>query len=158
VAEARGWRALRLSGNEEFKRLVWLEATVRGVKSVGYEPSPTDVELVKREREARAVNRIEPTQGDAAAAATAAADKASGRGGGRKAVLAAIEAILVAKRVLPARREAIMSAASQQLAQRVSRGEQVKVRVYDKAAPSQRTVVVPKPERQLSRERQAPAR
>lgn len=158
VAEARGWRALRLSGNEEFKRLVWLEATVRGVKSVGYEPSPTDVELVKREREARAVNRIEPAQGNAAAAATTAADKASGRGGGRKAVLAAIEAILVAKRVPQARREAVMTAASQQLAQRIARGEQVKVRVYDKTAPPQRPAVVPKPERQLSRERQAPVR
>jgi hypothetical protein len=158
VAEARGWRALRVSGNEEFKRLVWLEATVRGVKSVGYEPSPTDVELVKREREARAVNRIEPAQGNAAASATAAADKASGRGGGRKAVLTAIEAILVAKRVPQTRREAIMTAASQQLAQRVSRGEQVKVRLYDKTAPSQRPSVVPQPERQRTRERQAPVR
>jgi hypothetical protein len=157
VAEARGWRALRVSGNEEFKRLVWLEATVRGVKSVGYEPSPTDVELVKREREARAVNRIEPAQ-DKAASATTATDKAAGRGGGRKAVLAAIEAILVAQRVPQARREAIMSAASQQLAQRVSRGEQVKVRLYDKTAPSQRPSVVPPPERQRNRERQAPAR
>lgn len=158
VAEARGWRALRVSGNEEFKRLVWLEATMRGVKTVGYEPSLPDLDLVKREREARAVNRIEPAQGDTAAAATAAADKASGRGGGRKAVLAAIEAILVAKRVPPARREAVMTAASQQLAQRISRGEQVKVRVYDKAAPSQRPVVMPKPEQQRSRERPAPAR
>jgi hypothetical protein len=158
VAEARGWRALRVSGNEEFKRLVWLEATVRGVKTVGYEPSPTDVALVKRERESRAVNHIEPAHGTAAAAATTATDKASGRGGGRKAVLAAIEAILVAKRVPPARREAVMTAASQQLAQRISRGDQVKVRVYDKSAPSQRPVVVPKTDRQPSRERQAPAR
>jgi hypothetical protein len=158
VAEARGWRALRVSGNEEFKRLVWLEASVRGVRTIGYEPSPTDLALVQRERNGRAVNHIEPAQGSPSAGAMAATDKASGRGGGRKAVLAAIEAILVAKRVPPARREAVMTAASQQLAQRLSGGEQLKVRVYDKAAPSQRPVVTPKPERQPSRERQAPAR
>lgn len=158
VAEARDWRALRISGNEEFKRLVWLEATVRGVKTIGYEPSPADLELVKREREARATNRIEPAHSDAAASSTAAAEKASGRGGGRKAVLAAIEAILVAKRVPPARREAVIAAASEKLAQRIGRGEQFKAKVYDKAAPSHRPVVVPQPEQQRSRERAAPIR
>lgn len=157
VAEARGWRALRLSGNEEFKRLVWLEAAVRGVRTVGFEPSPADVEHVKREREARAVNRIEPAR-DNAATATAASDKPSGRGGGRKAVLAAIEAILVARRVPQARREAVMTAAAQQLAQRTRQGEPLKVRVYDKTAPSHRSAVVPQPERQRGRERQAPVR
>ncbi|MBL8318356.1 MAG: hypothetical protein JNJ42_08110 [Burkholderiaceae bacterium] len=158
VAEARGWRALRVSGNEEFKRLVWLEATVRGVKTIGYEPGPADLELVKREREARAVNRIEPARGDAATTSTAAAEKASGRGGGRKAVLAAIEAILVAKRVPQARLEAVMAAASEKLAQRIGRGEQIKVKVYDKAAPSHRPVYMPQPEQQRSRERAAPVR
>ena len=158
VAEARGWRALRISGNEEFKRLVWLEATVRSVRTIGYEPSPADLELVKREREARSVNRIEPARSDAAASSTAAAEKASGRGGGRKAVLAAIEAILVAKRVPHARREAVMAAASEKLAQRIGRGEQFKVKVYDKAVPSQRPVVLPQPEQQRSRERAAPIR
>ena len=158
VAQARGWSALRVSGNEEFKRLVWLEATVRGVKALGYEPSPVDLDIARREREARAVNRIEPERGEAAAASSAAAEKASGRGGGRKVVLAAIEAILVAKRVPEARREAVLAAAAEKLAQRISRGEQVKVKVYDKAAPSRRPIVVPSPEQQRSRERAAPAR
>jgi Large polyvalent protein-associated domain 7 len=43
VAEARNWRALRVSGNEDFKRMVWLEASVRGVKTLGYEPNPGDL-------------------------------------------------------------------------------------------------------------------
>ena len=60
VAEARNWRALRVSGNEDFKRMVWLEASVRGVKTLGYEPNPADLEVLKKEREARLVNRIEP--------------------------------------------------------------------------------------------------
>jgi hypothetical protein len=162
VAEARNWRALRVSGNEDFKRMVWLEASVRGVKTLGYEPNPADLEVLKREREARLVNRIEPersAKGDSPGAAAALAEKASARGGGgRKAVLAAIEAVLVAKRVPEKQREAVMAAAAEKLAQRLREGQSLKVKVYDKAAPSQRPVVVPNPEVQRNRERAAPVR
>ena len=159
VAEARNWRALRVSGNEDFKRMVWLEASVRGVKALGYEPNPADLEVLKKEREARLVNRIEPARGDSPGAAAAPAEKVSARGGGgRKAVLAAIEAVLVAKGVPEKQREAVMAAATEKLAQRLREGQSIKVKVYDKAAPSQRPVVVPTPEVQRSRERAAPVR
>ena len=159
VAEARNWRALRVSGNEDFKRMVWLEASVRGVKTLGYEPNPADLEVLKKEREARLVNRIEPVRGDIPVAAAALAEKASARGGGgRKAVLAAIEAVLVAKRVPEKQREAVMAAATEKLAQRLREGQSIKVKVYDKAAPSQRPIVVPTPEVQRARERAAPVR
>lgn len=156
VAEARNWKALRVSGNEDFKRMVWLEASVRGVKTLGYEPNPGDLEVLKREREARLVNRIEPAR-NAGAAAAAPTDKASARGGGgRKAVLAAIEAVLVAKKVPERKRVAVMTAATEKLAQRIRDGQVPKVKVYDKAAPSQRPVVMPTPEPQRMRERAAP--
>ena len=159
VAEARNWRALRVSGNEDFKRMVWLEASVRGVKTLGYEPNPADLEVLKKEREARLVNRIEPARGDSPGAAAAAAEKVSARGaGGRKAVLAAIEAVLVAKRVPEKQREAVLAAATEKLAQRLREGQSIKVKVYDKAAPSQRPIVVPTPEVQRARERAAPVR
>ena len=158
VAEARNWKALRVSGNEDFKRMVWLEASVRGVKTLGYEPNPGDLEVLKREREARLVNRIEPARDASGGAAAAPAEKASARGGGgRKAVLAAIEAVLVAKKVPEKQRAAVMAAATEKLAQRIRDGQVPKVKVYDKAAPSQRPVVVPTPELQRSRERAAPA-
>jgi hypothetical protein len=161
VAEARNWRSLRVSGNEDFRRMVWLEASVRGVRTLGYEPNPGDLELLKKERESRLVNRIEPAR-DAAggkAAGTTPAEKGSARGsGGRKAVLAAIEAVLVAKRVPEKQREAVMAAATEKLAQRVRDGQAPRVKVYDKAAPSQRPVVMPAPEVQRTRERAAPVR
>ncbi len=158
VAEARNWKALRVSGNEDFKRMVWLEASVRGVKTLGYEPNPGDLEVLKREREARQVNRIEPTRDSSSGAAEAPAEKASARGGGgRKAVLAAIEAVLVAKKVPEKQRAAVMAAATEKLAQRIRDGQVPKVKVYDKAAPSQRPVVVPMPEMQRSRDRAAQA-
>ena len=156
VAEARNWKALRVSGNEDFKRMVWLEASVRGVKTLGYEPNPGDLEVLKREREARLVNRIEPDR-DAGVAAAAPTDKTSARGGGgRKAVLAAIEAVLVAKKVPEKQRAAVMAAATEKLAQRIRDGQVPKVKVYDKAAASQRPVVMPTPEMQRTRDRAAP--
>jgi hypothetical protein len=158
VAEARNWRSLRVSGNEDFKRLVWLEAAARGVKTLGYEPHPADLERLKVERDLRQTNRIEPARDASTRRETASADKATGRGsGGRKAVLAAIEAVLVAKRVPEKQRLAVMAAATEKLAQRVRDGQVPKVKVYDKNAPSQRTAVVPAQERQRTRERAAPA-
>jgi hypothetical protein len=51
----------------------------------------------------------------------------------------------------------VMVAATEKLAQRIRDGQAPKVKVYDKAAPSQRTVAVPTPELQRSRERATPA-
>ena len=133
---------------------------MRGVKTLGYEPNPGDLELLKKERESHLVNRIEPAR-DAAGgkAAGMPTDKGSARGsGGRKAVLVAIEAVLVAKRAPEKQREAVMAAAAEKLAQRMRDGQAPKVKVYDKAAPSQRPVVVPVPEVQRTRERAAPVR
>ncbi len=158
VAEARNWKALRVSGNEDFKRMVWLEASVRGVKTLGYEPNPGDMELLKREREARLVNRIEPVRDAGTGAVATPTEKASARGGGgRKAVLAAIEAVLVAKGVPEKQRTAVMAAATDKLAQRIRDGQAPRVKVYDKAAPSQRSNAMPTPEIQRARERAAPA-
>lgn len=58
-------------------------------------------------------------------------------------MLAAIEAVLVAKRVPEKQREAAMAAATEKLARRLRDGQAPKVKVYDKAAPSQRPVAVP---------------
>ena len=162
VAQARNWKALRVAGNEEFKRLVWLEANTRGVKTLGYEPTQTDLELLKREREARLVNRIEPERtiaSDMTATGSTPKAKASERGaGGRKTVLAAIEAVLVAKGVPERQREAVMVAAAEKLEQRIRAGQAPKVKVYDPAAPSQRPTVTPTLDKQRVRDRAAPTR
>jgi hypothetical protein len=162
VAQARNWKALRVAGNEEFKRLVWLEANTRGVKTLGYEPTQTDLELLKREREARLVNRIEPERtiaSDMTATGSTPKAKTSERGaGGRKTVLAAIEAVLVAKGVPERQREAVMVAAAEKLEQRIRAGQAPKVKVYDPASPSQRPAPAPTLDKQRTRERAAPTR
>ena len=163
VAEARNWQALRLSGNEDFKRMVWLEASLRGVKALGYEPQLVDQELLKREREARAVNRIEPAGAAERATGIGSASrgpaKQSARGsGGRKAVLAALEAVLVSKGVPAKQRDAVMTAAAENLARRLREGQVHKVKVFDKSAPSQRAPVAPTRVVQRTQERPAPTR
>lgn len=132
VAEARGWGSLRVSGHDDFRRHVWLEATIRGVKAVGYEPLPPDLELAQKMRDSRHQNRIEP---GVAATDGGGAGKQGNRGGGRKAVLVALEAVLTAKRVTQKQRTAIMAAAERTLARREAAGERIQVKVYDRAAP-----------------------
>lgn len=158
VAEARNWKALRVSGHEDFRRMVWLEASVRGVKTLGYEPNPADLDVLRREREARMVNRIEPAPEAAKDTAAAPTEKGAGRGGGgRKAVLAAVEAVLVARKVPASQREAVMAAAAEQLSQRVRSGQDLKVKVYDPAARPQRTNPTLQPEVQRAPDRATPA-
>jgi Large polyvalent protein-associated domain 7 len=163
VAEARNWQALRVSGNEDFKRMVWLEASLRGVKALGYEPQLADQELLKRESAARAVNRIEPAliaeRAGGIGSATGNPGKQSARGsGGRKAVLSALEAVLISKGVPTTQRDAVMAAAADNLAKRLSEGQVHKVKVFDKSAPSKRVPVVPTREIQHVQDRQTPIR
>ncbi len=163
VAEARNWQALRVSGNEDFKRMVWLEASLRGVKALGFEPRPADQELLKRQREVRSVNRIEPArvaeQFSAVGGASGDPAKQSARGGGSsKAVLAALEAILVSKGVPAWHKDAAMTAAAENLARRLREGQVHIVKVFDNSAPPQRAPVAPTREIQRAQERPAPTR
>jgi hypothetical protein len=73
-------------------------------------------------------------------------------------VLAAIDAILLAKRVPEKHRMAIMAAATEKLAQRIRDGQVPKVKVYDTNAPSRRPAVITPREAQRTRERAAPVR
>jgi hypothetical protein len=156
VAEARGWSALRVSGHEDFRRMVWLEASLRDVRTVGYDALPLDRELLEKERDARRRNRIEPQPTPAPAAP---AEKKSVRGSGsRKTVLAALEAVLIEQKVPTKRREAIMAVATEKLAERLRNGETHRVKVYDPSAPSHRKAPVLTREVQRTRDRPAPAR
>jgi len=159
VAEARNWTTLRVSGHADFKRLVWLEASLRGHKTLGYEPNPGDLELLKRDREANLVNRNEPRPGAASSnASTAPSEKTSARGGGgRKAVMAAIEAVLVDKQVPEQQRIAVMAVAAEKLTQRLRNGQAPKIKLYDKAAPAQKPVPLQPLQMQRSWERAKPS-
>lgn len=67
LAEAKGWNSLKVKGTEEFKREVWLQASLKGMEVSGFQPR--DVDLAKLEdlrketdRKAdKALNSIEQT-------------------------------------------------------------------------------------------------
>lgn len=158
VAQARNWQSIRISGNEDFKRLVWLEASLRNVRTVGYEPVPGDQKLLRKESEARKVNQVESKSRPASRTRTSTVTPTARGGGTRKTVLAALEAVLISQRVPERQREAVMVAAEQNLAERLRRGEVHKVKVYDITAPSRRAVAAPTREAQRHRERPGPSR
>jgi hypothetical protein len=43
LAQAQGWQSIKLKGTEEFKREVWLQASLRGMTTQGYEPRDVDL-------------------------------------------------------------------------------------------------------------------
>jgi len=157
VAQARNWKGLRVSGAEDFRRLVWLEASVRGVKAVGYEPNPGDLDVLKRERDARRTNRIEPALDAGTAATSVSGEKATARGGGRKAVVAAIDAVLSARKVPEAKRAAVLAAVAEKLSQRGRSDPAPRVRVYDPSADPQRASPVHTLTPSRAQERASPA-
>lgn len=154
VADLRKWNALRVFGHDDFRRTVWLEASLRGVKTVGYEPARADLALFDREREARQDNRLE--QMSSASATTATKQSALGNGG-CKAVLDALDAVLVASKVPAKQREAVMKAAENTVTRRLQVGENHKVDVYNKSGPPPRATEQPMRKNQRTSDR-GPAR
>ncbi|CAH0356066.1 LPD7 domain-containing protein [Aquabacterium sp. CECT 9606] len=47
LAEAKGWNSIKLKGTDEFKREVWLQASLKGMEVQGFQPR--DVDLAKLE-------------------------------------------------------------------------------------------------------------
>lgn len=58
IAKAKGWDSIKISGSQEFKQQMWLEAESRGIATKGYKPSPEDLAHLERRREERATNSI----------------------------------------------------------------------------------------------------
>lgn len=156
IAELRGYGDLDVRGDPAFARAVWREATLRGVKVIGYEPNARDLEELTTERGARATKVAEPARGDGPAAVAEKTEPPAHDARGRNTVMAAIDAVLLAQRLPDTQRAAVLDAAAQLIADRVRDGQALpKVRVYDSTAPSQWPAVVKGPEPQITRE-QAP--
>ena len=57
LAVAKGWKELKVTGSESFRRAVWLEAAKRGMAIRGYEPKPQD-ELLLQEMKAQSPRTV----------------------------------------------------------------------------------------------------
>lgn len=47
LAEAKGWTSLKAKGAEEFRREIWLQASLRGIQMQGYQPRDVDLAKLK---------------------------------------------------------------------------------------------------------------
>lgn len=61
LAESKGWTAIKLKGTEEFKQKAWVEASLRGIETKGYEPNEKDKAELIAKQESRTVNQVEAT-------------------------------------------------------------------------------------------------
>ncbi|WP_068877924.1 LPD7 domain-containing protein [Phenylobacterium sp. CCH9-H3] len=68
IAEHRGWKAIEVRGEEDFRRAVWLEARTVGLEVRGYKPAERDLQELARRQDARDVNTIAPARNTARAA------------------------------------------------------------------------------------------
>lgn len=74
LAEAKGWTNIKVTGNNKFKREVWIEANIKGIDVKGYSPSEQDkrdldnslnsISAVDRNKKSEKSNKfIAPTAG-----------------------------------------------------------------------------------------------
>ena len=67
MARAKAWGRIRVSGHEQFRREVWVQATVLGIEVSGYEPKAVDFARLAEGRRDRMTNRIDVVETTAAA-------------------------------------------------------------------------------------------
>ena len=50
MAEAKGWGNIKITGNATFRREVWLQAEIHGIKVKGFTPKESDLALLSDHR------------------------------------------------------------------------------------------------------------
>jgi hypothetical protein len=62
IAEARGWDEIKVTGTENFRKEVWMEAAARGMHVKGYKPSEADKASLEARVRTRDANTVEQAQ------------------------------------------------------------------------------------------------
>ncbi|MEM5400148.1 LPD7 domain-containing protein [Paraburkholderia unamae] len=73
MVRAKSWARVRVSGHEQFRREVWVQAMLLGIEVTGYEPKAVDLACLAEGRRARMTNRVDVMEATASAAAPHAA-------------------------------------------------------------------------------------
>src|SRR3546814_16234357 len=60
IAQHRNWDRIHVTGSEEFRRSVWIEASQKGLEVRGYKPNDRDLSELDRLRGERSRNKIAP--------------------------------------------------------------------------------------------------
>jgi hypothetical protein len=59
MAEAKGWKTIKVSGHPDFQKEVWMEASLRGLEVRGFKPSEQDLKLLEARRDRTLNNTVE---------------------------------------------------------------------------------------------------
>lgn len=59
MADAKGWKTITVNGHPDFKREVWMEASLRGIEVRGYKPQEQDLRALEERRERSMRNTVE---------------------------------------------------------------------------------------------------
>lgn len=62
IARHRGWRAIEVRGQDDFRREVWLEARTAGLQVRGYKPAERDLQELERRLAGRDANAVAPAR------------------------------------------------------------------------------------------------
>jgi hypothetical protein len=134
-AMERGWEAIRISGSTEFQRHAWIAATARGIKAVGYEPTPGDREAASRERERMALDRSGASARSPNTSSQHAQNRPAATAARDRQVLVALDKAMKDGKVPAELRDRLRERVSAENARRTAQGHRVAVKVYDPAAP-----------------------
>jgi hypothetical protein len=58
MADAKGWKTLKVSGHRAFKREVWMEASLRSIEVRGYKPTEQELKRLEAKRELTLRNTV----------------------------------------------------------------------------------------------------
>jgi putative DNA primase/helicase len=145
MAEAKGWKTIRVSGHPNFQREVWMEANLRGIEVRGFKPQEKDLKELEVRRDLRSKNVVEQeatqtrqdAQQDAGKAQAAPQPENAPERSDKAKVVAAVAAKVLAEKAKdPKQRDTIMKAINERLEQREKASKVPSVPVYDKAAPT----------------------
>ena len=58
MAEAKGWKTIKVSGHPDFQRKIWMEANLRGIEVQGYKPTQQERQQLDDMRDRRMQNAV----------------------------------------------------------------------------------------------------
>ena len=124
MAEAKGWHNIKITGNETFRREVWVQSEIHGIKVKGFTPRESDIALLNEqtknnERKLTDLKMHDPDKSPQASVLKAVAKE-----------------VLKEKVKNPKVRQAIMNEISHRLERSLLTGQLPNVLMYDKNAKS----------------------
>lgn len=120
VAQSKGWKPISLTGDKDFKREAWVQASMKGIPVQGYSPSKDDKALLSARIEAQEKNTILRGQQQEMNAI----------------VKATAQAVVKEKVANPATQAKVLAAIDKRSADAIEHGKSPNVAVYDKNAVS----------------------